>query len=229
MADEDIKDNVEEPQVAPEGESTQDEQVASTEDTTEANPPEDSNSDKGDELILGKFKSQADLEKSYQELERETTRLRQQKPQAPQEQPQIPDSGTNNPEYFDKETQDSLERWYSQKREAEKVAEFRRKHADDLKDPLLDGAVRRIIADANSQGLYKDQEEALAEAKQMLDERTKPQVREAKNEGFEEGAEIARKKQQAGAGGGSKAKEKVDPDSLSAAEFAEIHGLKREN
>lgn len=221
---EDATNNADAP-VAPAADSTPSEQGAAPE--TAATPSDDS-SDQG-ELILGKFKTQEDLVKSYKEMESAYTKQQQQLKEraaadVPQPQPQPRPAAASN---FDPETQESLEAWYAEKREAENTREFIRKHSEELADPILSGTVTHLIRQANQKGQYLNQEDALAEAKKMLEERTKPKVDEAKTAAFADGQEIARKKEQAGAIGEAKANEKVDPETLSAAEYAEYMGLPR--
>lgn len=227
MAEIDATNNAETP-VAPEVPSTQSEQGAAPE--TAATPP-DGSEDKG-ELLLGKFKSQDDLVKSYKEMESEYTKARQalKEREAAGNVPAAPatDTMTNaGEELFDPETEKSLKTWYAKQREQEKTQEFIQKHSEELADPLLSGAVTHLIREANRRGEYLPQEKALEDAKKMLDERTKPKVEEAKAAAFSDGQEIARKKEQAGAVGEGKANQTVDPDTLSAAEYAEYHGLSR--
>lgn len=215
--------------VAPEVTNTPSEQGTAPE--TAVIPPDDSQ-DKG-ELLLGKFKSQDDLVKSYKEMESEYTKARQQLKEREAAAGNVPvapatEAMTNaGEELFDPETEKSLQTWYSKQREAEKTREFIQKHSEELADPLLSGAVTHLIREANKKGQYMNQEDALSEAKKMLDERTKPKVEEAKTAAFADGQEIARKKEQAGAVGEGKPNKEVDPDTLSAAEFAEYHGISR--
>lgn len=68
------EDNIEEAEVAPTAEDTQEDEVDTTEEVSSS--PDDS-SDKEDDLILGKFKSQEDLVNSYKELESYSGRLSQ--------------------------------------------------------------------------------------------------------------------------------------------------------
>jgi len=133
-------------------------------------------------------------------------------------------------EGFDPDTQQALQAWYAQEREAERVAEFTSKHREELSDPVLAGTVQRLIHEANAKGQRKDQEEALAEAKSLLDSRLKPQVNEAKREGVSEGQELAQKKQQAAAVGDTGTKSPVKGDNeLSATELAAKYGIPRVN
>lgn len=228
---EDVENNVDVP-VAPVNDIAQNEQEVSSE--TETNSPY-APADNED-LILGKFKSQDDLIKSYQELERQNTRTRQMEPQGyspypPQYYPPVQPAYESAPA-FDADTERGLsqflDRELSKKLEERKAMEFAQKHAKELEDPILDGAVRRIIQDANSKNLRLDQEDALRQAKELLEKRLGPQVKKAEAQGFEEGQEIARKKAQAGAVGEVSAKSPVKgDDELSSAEFAAKYNLAR--
>jgi hypothetical protein len=141
-------------------------------------------------------------------------------------QPQQPSYGNDGP--FDPETTQALRETIRREREAEKEAEFVRKHRQDLEDPILAGTVQRLIADANAKGMYIDQEDALSRARQMIEERIKPQISQAKREGEIEGSDVARQKQQAAAVGDTSAKAPAKSDSeLTAEEFAAKNGLKR--
>ena len=146
--------------------------------------------------------------------------------QAQNAQPQQSAMSNEIPQLDDDSTQ-AVRALINKEWENKKAEEFVRKHMDDLKDPVLTGTIQRVIAEANAKNEYIDQEDALAQAKKLLDERIKPQVQKAQTEGVEEGQEVARKKQQAGAiGDNSQGKTKVEPDKLSAKEFAEYYGLK---
>jgi len=140
--------------------------------------------------------------------------------QEQQPAPQLADDAIIDPE-----VQPALDRWYTERRETEKAMEFVNKHQDELKDPVLDGTVRRLIADKKANGELFDHEAILSEAKKLMEKQVRPQMKIAKTEGVEEGQEIARKKEQAGAIGEVGARDKVDPNKLSAEEFAKYNGL----
>lgn len=206
-------------QLAAEINSPQIEQVDVTEETSQS--PDDAPST-SDELILGKFKTQDDLVKGYQELERNYTASRQART-TPQPQPAVIPS-----EVFDTDTVTGIKSIFEAELERKKVEDFARKYKDDLADPLLRGAVLVEIQEANARGEYLDQESALENAKRALETRLTPKVAAASKESFDEGKDISRRKEQAGAVGGTNAASpKVDPDSLSAAEYAEYMGLER--
>jgi len=224
MAD-DAENTVIEP-VAPGNDSAQSEQGASP-------APEDSSPETPTDtepLLAGKYKSVEDLESGYKELERHLgERQTTYQPVQPQGYPTYPPlPPLPQAPAFDPETQAALDEALDRKLEERKAIEFARKHAKELEDPILDGAVRRIISDSNLRGQRVDQEEALSQAKEMLEKRLNPQVNKAEAQGFEEGQEVARKKQQASAVGdtGSKSVPKED-DELSAAEFAAKYNLVR--
>jgi len=139
-------------------------------------------------------------------------------------QPQVPGDSP-----FDEDTAKALDAYVEQKLESKKAADFARRHADELTDPLLSGAVQRLIADANHKGQYVDHEEALNTAKKMLEERIKPQIEQAKNQGIEEGQEVAKKKEQAGAIGQPAKNEPIDESRMSAAEMAKYYNIPRAN
>ena len=222
----DAENKAEEVPVAPDAETPQSEQVAETDDS--ANAPVDAPTDK-EELLLGKFKSVDDLKKGYQELEQKFTKQRQsekttQQEDESQQTQQVPLENTVG---FESETQSALDSWYGQRRESERALEFRTKHKDELQDPILKGAVNQLIADANAQGNYKDREEALTEAKEMLNQRLQAGTQTAKKKRLQEGQELALAKQHAGTVGEGRKEEPINDDQLSSAEFAKKYNLPR--
>lgn len=228
MADE--ENNVSQ-QVAPQDDSAQIEQVAPTE--TDAQSPDESNAASDTEdLILGKFKSTEDLAHAYEEAQRKITEISQSRP-AQENQPVIPpfpQIPLIPAQPFDESTQGSLDAWYAAKREQEKISDFTTKHAEELKDPVLDGTVRRLLAEARDNRTYLDQEDALAQAKDLLDKRLNGQVKEASKDALAEGQELARRKAQAGAVGETTIKAPVkDESQMSAKEWAEANGISRAN
>jgi len=213
--------------VAPVDDSAQAEQVATTEEV--ATPPQVAE-EKEEKLYAGKFKSTDDLEKSYTEsqskltqLAQENATLRQISQQVPEEAiapeiPQLdPDSAAAVKAMLRQELQLELE--------ARKSVEFAQEHADKLKDPLLSARTRAIIAESNAVNQYIDPKVALIQAEKELDARIKPIVKEAQAEGMKEGEELTRNKGQLGAVGESGKQPDVDPDKLSAKEYAKYHGL----
>jgi hypothetical protein len=178
-----------------------------------------------DELVFGKFKTLDEAEKGYKELERAYTVSRQAS-STPAPQPVVPPTET----LFDNDTEQGItsivEARMTARLERERAAEFARRHKDDLADPLLRGAVLLEIQDANTRGEYMDQETALENAKKALETRLNPKVEAASKESFEEGKTLARRKEQAGAVGGTNAStpQKDDAD-LSAGEYAAKYGI----
>ena len=113
--------------------------------------------------------------------------------------------------------------------EQSKTADFQRKHATELADPVLSGTTQRLIAEANAKNEYLDQEEALDQAKKLLDERLKPEVKKAKEESFEEGQEKAKEKGKAGVVGSSGPRPEVDESKMTSEEYAKYHNIPRAN
>lgn len=230
---EDAANNVSEP-VAPASDSTPSEQGGTPASVPET--PAETPSDKGEKL-LGKFNSVEELANSYKELESKFTQSQQQRSAETREQAPVDPAGYQpsqipnaygNELPFDQETLTGLDQWYERRRENERAAEFVTKHREELSDPILAGTTQRLIQEANRKGERIDQETALAEAKKLLDSRLKPAEAQAKDEGFKEGEEVTRKRELAGAVGGTgTTAPKVDPNSLSAKEYAEYHGLPR--
>lgn len=177
-----------------------------------------------EELILGKFKSQDDLISAYQELERNHTASRQAQRAAQVQQPVVPQSEA----IFDNETTHGIRSIFKAELEQEKATDFARRHREELADPLLKGAVLVEIQEANARGEYMDQEAALANAKRALENRLAPKVEAATKEVTEEQRALARKREQAGAVGGTNmVNPQVDPETLTAEEYAAYHGLNR--
>lgn len=175
-----------------------------------------------DELILGKFKDTDALASAYQELERNYTASRQA-PRTPAPKPVVPSQSDS---VFDNDTLVGIRSVARAELEAAKVEAFARNHKDELADPLLRGAVLIEIQEANARGEYIDQEVALGNAKRALDARLTPKVEKASKESFEEGKNLTRRKEQAGAiGGTSTAKSDVNPDELSAEDYAAYYGI----
>jgi hypothetical protein len=130
---------------------------------------------------------------------------------------------------LDPEVVPALDNWYLTRRAEEKAWDFEQKHADELKDPLLQATTRMILTDTANAGKYIDQEDALAQAKQILSQRLQPQINQAKAQGVEDGQEIARKKEQAGAIGDTGVKQEVAVDGLSAEDYAKQLNIPRAN
>lgn len=133
---------------------------------------------------------------------------------------------------FDEETGKNLNQWYAKKRaeeyatdQAQRSDAFKRKHEEELKDPLLDGAVRKVIQDSNAINIHIEQEDALVIAKKMIETRLKQAEDKAQTTGFTEGQDTARKKTQAGAIGETVKSPPVDDSKMTAAEYRTYHGI----
>lgn len=109
-----------------------------------------------------------------------------------------------------------------------KAMEFESKHPELKEDRVLAATVKDLIAEARANRQYLDQEVALSRAQNMLAEKTKPIVKEAQTQGFEEGKNIAKQKEQLGQVGNSNYKApEVSDEQMPAAEFAKKHQLPR--
>lgn len=215
-------------EVAPQEDTTQIEQAPDADESEQSPAASEAPADNED-LIGGKFKSPEDLLNAYQELERQNTRLSQGRA-AQEQQPVLPPfpSQQQTPAFFEPESQQALNAWYAVQRENERNADFVRRHAEELKDPVLAGTVRRLIDEANSQRRLLDQEDALAQAKDLLDKRLQPQVKEASKDALQEGQELARRKAQAAAIGETSVKSpQKDESQMSSSEWASAMGLQR--
>lgn len=137
--------------------------------------------------------------------------------------------------YFDPETTQGIvaltrAELAEERRQAElrKAEAFAVRNAQELADPLLRGAVLVEIQEAQQRGEYIDQEVALANAKRTLETRLGSKVEAAAKEATDEQRAIARRKEQAGAVGGTNASTPdIDPETLSAAEYAEYMAIPR--
>jgi hypothetical protein len=176
-------------------------------------------------LILGKFKTQADLEKSYTELEREFARSRAATKPAEKTEEEFDDSGSPLP--LDPTVVPALDNWYFQRRETERAMEFERNHAEELKDPLVRARVQSIIRENNVEGRTINQEDALKQAQEEIEQRMTPELKEAEKAGFKEGQDAAKAKAQAGAIGASGKREPVDVSKLSSKELEEYLSIPR--
>ena len=189
-----------------------------------------------EKLYAGKYKSPEELEKAYIESQSKMTQIAQEKANLERMSQQVPDeANAEEVPQLDPTVVPALDSWlgnrfegmYAQRRENEKAQDFESKHAVELKDRLLRATTKDIIQEANAKGERIDQEAALNQAKKELENRSKPQVTEAKEEGFKEGHELAKAKTQAGAVGSSRDKGTIDPSKLSAKEFAEYYNIPR--
>lgn len=144
-----------------------------------------------------------------------------------------PDSSEleNSMPELDPDSARAVDALVERKLEARKAADFARKHAEEFeKDKLLASRVASIIQENNSTGRFIDQEDALSQARKEIEARLAPQVQDAKSEGFSEGQQIAQEKQKLGAvGDTNKPSAKIDPNNLSATEYAKYYGIPRAN
>jgi len=138
--------------------------------------------------------------------------------------PQSEPTGDKAPE-LDPESAQAVDLRVERKLEERLAKEWEQKHADDLKNRLIASRVRDIIAEGNARREYVDRDNALIQAKKELEEQTMPKVKQAKEESFKEGEELSKQKQVYSAVGENKASPKVDPEKLSAEEYAKYHGL----
>lgn len=222
------------PEVAPQTDENQSEQVASTE---EANSPEVA-SDQEEKLYAGKFKSPEDMEKSYTELQSKFTKTAQEKAEIErflQNSQQAPEEANYDPNHgLDPESAAAVKALFLQEQsrlaeqaEIRKAREFEEKHADELSDKVLSGTVLRLMQEARQNQTYLDQETALAQAKELLDSRIKPQVKEAQIQAEKVGSNIAQKKAELGRIGETPSNQKMNPEDLSSDEFAKYLNIPR--
>lgn len=104
--------------------------------------------------------------------------------------------------------------------ERREAARWVKQNAEKLKNPIVDSRTKDLIR----QGL--DRDNALTQAEKELSEMVNPVQKEALAQGVKEGQELAQKKSEMGAIGTS-GTSKIDPNTLSAAEFAKYHGIPR--
>jgi DNA-binding SARP family transcriptional activator len=131
---------------------------------------------------------------------------------------------------LDPESAQAVDAYIERKLTAKRAEEFVNKHRQEIvEDPVLAGTHKRLLEQAAAKGEYLDYEEAFTQAKKLLDERVKPQVKEAKQTGVTEGTELARKRGELGAVGVTGKQPEVDESKLSSEEFAKLHGLQRED
>jgi len=214
------KNNAEPTEVAPQEESTQSEQVATTEEV--AQTPE-TVSENVEKTYAGKFNTVEDLETSYKELQSEFTKSRQAQQSPATEQAPVRTANQANP--FDDETTIGVKNLLKAELENERANNFQRKNAKVLEDPMVSGTTQQIIQRANARGEYITQEDALSQAQEMLESRGIKATKEATAKGVAEGKDIAKKKEQAQAIGQTGKHAEVNPDDLSSDEFAKYHGL----
>ena len=231
----DTEKNVAPKESATPAEDTQSEQVATTPKVADTpSIPEE----KAELEVPEKFKKDgqvdvAGMAKSYQELEKKLTEVSQAKAEPEEQAPEMVTEPqvapvADNPA-FDEPTQKALDQHFDQmyavRREQEKATEFLQTHQDELKDPVLAGTVERLLGDANRSKKYLAYEDALLQAKSLLDERIKPKIDQAKGEGLEQGQNIVRKKIEAGTIGEAATPPSNDDSVLTAAEFAKKYNI----
>ena len=157
----------------------------------------------------------------YRDLESKVTQILNQ---APQEQYQPPVADPDTDQYVDYRAEQKAREIV----EAQELARFDAKHAKEFeKDPLLKAAMAVDFNKAKASGQYYDLEAGLERAKQSLESRLKPIQEKAKQEGVQEGQDIAKTKQQLGAVGETGKQSEVDESKLSAAEWAKLHNIPR--
>jgi len=102
-----------------------------------------------------------------------------------------------------------------------KAAEFEQRNADDLKDPLLASLTANLLFEERQKGNpYPDPDRALQNAKKMLEERLKPQIKKAELEGFKKGEDLTQKKGELGPVGEQGPRPKINLENLPAEEYA---------
>ena len=98
-----------------------------------------------------------------------------------------------------------------------------------MADPVLDGTVRKVIQDKAQQGFYIDPEDALVEAKTILDESFKTREQKTKDTSFKEGVKTQKQKAKAGAVGTSGPRQEIDESKMTSEEYAKYHNIPRTN
>ena len=141
---------------------------------------------------------------------------------APSQQP------TDIPQ-LDPESELAVRHTIQRELEAQKLADFKRKNAKELDDPFLRAAVDHVVKEANKNGQYKDWNDALTEAKSMLEARLTPQIKQASEDGVQEGQELARKKlENAAIGTTTAVAPKMDDAQLTAEQFKQKYNVPRD-
>lgn len=127
---------------------------------------------------------------------------------------------------LDPEAATAVEAIVERKYEAKRAEDFARKYATELSDPIIRATVVDIIQNENRAGRRIDQEDALNQAKKLLDERLKPVVQDATKQAFNEGQNLGIAKLQNGAiGETNQVAPVMDDDSLSSEEYARKYNL----
>jgi hypothetical protein len=161
----------------------------------------------------------SEVNSEKQRLAEENAWLRSQQVQAPIEQPPT----------LDEESARAVDYMVEKKIEERRTREFIAKHGAELqKDPILDGTVQVLMARERKAGRLFDHETVLSQAKEMLESRLKPAVKEATQDGFQEGQKVAQQKEQtSGVGNTNYKAPQLDDSALSAAEYAKKYNIPR--
>ena len=166
----------------------------------------------------------------FSEVNSKANRLQAENDQLKQDMAQTQDQTPN----LDPEAQRAVDGRIEAAAEQREYNKFQSKHSAEFKkDPMLEAAIaveiNREIDSQQAAGTrsYIDREEMLTRARVTLDDRVVKAKTEAKKEGVAQGKDVARTKQQLGAVGETGKQEIVDPDELSAADFAKHHNIPR--
>jgi hypothetical protein len=159
----------------------------------------------------------SEVNSEKQRLAEENAWLRSQQVQAPVEQ---------TPE-LDPDSARAVNIMVEQKIEERRTREFIAKHGTELqKDPILDGTVQALMARERQAGRLFDHETVLSQAKEMLEARLKPAVKEATQTGFQEGQQIAQQKEQtSGVGNTNYKAPALDDSQLSSEEYKKKYNI----
>ena len=208
------------PEVAPEEVETPSEQVAETETSDDAPVEAETDTAKESPEVT------QDWETRYKELQSFATRTAQENAELRRMQERIAPPTPQEVPQLDPDSAQAVDAYIEQKLTNKKAEEFVNRHRKEiLDDPILAGTTMRLVEQATARGESIDYEDAISQAKKMLDERVKPQVKEAKQTGVAEGTELARKKGELGAVGETGKQPEVDESKLSSREYAKLHGL----
>jgi len=208
-------------EVAPQEVETPSEQVAETEISDDA--PAETEADTAKE-------TPEDWQARYKEVQSYATRTAQENAELRKMQERIvPQTPQQEVPQLDPDSAQAVDAYVEQKLRNKKAEEFVNRHRKEIvDDPILAGTMMRLVEQANARGESIDYEDILSQSKKMLDERVKPQVKEAKQTGVDEGTELARKKGELGAIGETGKQPEVDESKLSSKEYAKLHGLSYE-
>lgn len=223
--------NEEQDAVNTEVETTTAEESATTENESTDSETEDTQSTSADTSVEPEKKvsenvpyerfSKVNQEKK--ELEEVLKRVIGQGQNAPSQQM------ANDIPQLDPESREAVRHTIREEWEQQKAADFQRKHAQDLSDPLIAATTAHLIREANARGDYVDQEEALNRAKDMISERATPKIKEASEQGLREGQELAKKKlENTAIGTTTSASPKLDDSKLSADELRRKYNIPRD-